>query len=257
MMTPNNGNNAPQDDFSEGSFIDYRYFDKVAPGKPRSSDQAPTYEFGFGLSWSTFQFSNLQIQKNNAGPLNPTKGKTIAAPVLGTFSKNLKDYAFPKNIRRIKEFIYPYLNSVTSAKDASGDSHYGQTAKQFLPAGANDGSPQPRSPSSGEPGGNRQLYDIIYTITATVTNTGKVMDDAVPQLYLSHGGPNEPPRVLRGFDRIERIAPGQSVTFKADLTRRDISNWDTKTQQWVVTNFPKTVFVGSSSRDLPLSARLP
>ncbi|KAL7960457.1 glycoside hydrolase family 3 protein [Trichoderma compactum] len=256
MTTPNNGNNAPQDDFTEGAFIDYRYFDKVAPGAPRSSDKAPTYEFGFGLSWSTFKFSNLQIQKNNAGPLNPTTGKTIAAPVFGTFSKNLKDYGFPKNIRRIREFIYPYLSSTSSGQAASGDSHYGQTAKQFLPAGANDGSPQPRSPSSGEPGGNRQLYDVIYTVTATITNTGKVMDDVVPQLYLSHGGPNEPVRVLRGFDRIERIAPGQSVTFKADLTRRDISNWDTKTQQWVVTNFPKTVYVGSSSRDLPLSARL-
>lgn len=253
--TPNNGNNAPQDNFSEGSFIDYRYFDKVAPNK--NSPGAPTYEFGFGLSWSTFKFSGLTIQKNNVGPLNPPTGKTIAAPSLGTFSKNLKDYAFPKNIRRIREFIYPYLSSTVSGQAASGDSHYGQTAKQFLPPGAIDGSPQPRSPASGEPGGNRQLYDIVYTITATITNTGKVMDDVVPQLYLSHGGPNEPPRVLRGFDRIERVAPGQSVTFKADLTRRDISNWDTAKQQWVVTDYPKVVYVGSSSRNLPLSARLP
>jgi beta-glucosidase len=252
--TPNNGNNAPQDDFSEGSFIDYRHFDKVAPGK---SANAPTYEFGFGLGWSTFKFSNLNIQKNNVGPLNPPTGKTIAAPVLGTYSKNLKDYAFPKSIRRIREFIYPYLNSVTSAKDASGDAHYGKTAKEFLPHGATDGSPQPRSPASGEPGGNRQLYDIVYTVTAIITNTGKVMDDVIPQLYVSHGGPNEPVRVLRGFDRIERVAPGQSVVFKADLTRRDISNWDSAKQQWVVTDYPKSVFVGSSSRNLPLSARLP
>ncbi|KAL7822070.1 glycoside hydrolase family 3 protein [Trichoderma gracile] len=257
MTTPNNGNGAPQDNFNEGAFIDYRYFDKVAPGKPRSSDKAPTYEFGFGLSWSTFKFSNLHIQKNNVGPMSPPNGKTIAAPSLGSFSKNLKDYGFPKNVRRIKEFIYPYLSTTTSGKEASGDAHYGQTAKEFLPAGALDGSPQPRSAASGEPGGNRQLYDILYTVTATITNTGSVMDDAVPQLYLSHGGPNEPPKVLRGFDRIERIAPGQSVTFKADLTRRDLSNWDTQKQQWVITDYPKTVYVGSSSRDLPLSARLP
>jgi beta-glucosidase len=176
----------------------------------------------------------------------------LGAPI----SKNLKDYGFPKNIRRIKEFIYPYLNSVTSGKEASNDANYGQTAKEFLPAGATDGTPQPRSPASGEPGGNRQLYDIVYTVTAIITNTGKVMDDVIPQLYISHGGPNDPPKVLRGFDRIERVAPGQSVIFKADITRRDISNWDTATQQWVVTNFPKTVYVGSSSRNLPLQARL-
>ncbi|PTB46138.1 glycoside hydrolase family 3 protein [Trichoderma asperellum CBS 433.97] len=253
MMTPNNGNGAPQDDFTEGLFIDYRHFDKVAPGK---SANAPTYEFGFGLGWSTFKFSGLNVQKNNVGPLTPPSGKTIAAPILGTFSKNLKDYGFPKNIRRIKEFIYPYLNSVTSGKEASGDAHYGQTAKEFLPAGATDGSPQPRSAASGEPGGNRQLYDVVYTVTAVITNTGKVMDDVIPQLYISHGGPNDPPKVLRGFDRIERVAPGQSVIFKADITRRDISNWDSTKQQWVVTNYPKTVYVGSSSRNLPLSARL-
>ncbi|KAK5989845.1 putative beta-glucosidase A [Cladobotryum mycophilum] len=257
LFTPNNGNGAPQVDFTEGVFIDYRHFDHVDSGAPGSSDAAPVYEFGFGLSWSTFEYSNLQIQKHNVRPYEAPKGKTIAAPELGNFSTDLKDYGFPKGIRYIREFIYPWLNSTTSAKDASGDSTYGQTAEQFLPPGANDGSPQPRSAASGKPGGNPQLWDVVYTVTATITNTGKRMTDEIPQLYLSHGGPNEPVRVLRGFDRIERIAPGQSVVFKAELTRRDISNWDSVAQNWVVTEYPKKVWVGRSSRDLPLSAALP
>lgn len=92
-------------------------------------------------------------------------------------------------------------------------------------------------------------------MTATVTNTGKVDGDAVPQLYVSLGGPNEPPRVLRGFDRIH-VPAGESVTFTADLTRRDLSNWDVDSQNWVITEHQKTVYVGESSRKLPLSAAL-
>ena len=49
LYKPNNGNGAPQDDFTEGNFIDYRHFDKAAPNK--GDKGAPIYEFGFGLSW--------------------------------------------------------------------------------------------------------------------------------------------------------------------------------------------------------------
>ncbi|KAI9166567.1 beta-glucosidase [Paramyrothecium foliicola] len=252
LYEPNNGNDAPQQDFTEGAFIDYRHFDKVAP---EGSENAPIYEFGFGLSWSTFEYSNLQVEKRNVRPYKPTTGNTIAAPELGNFSTDLSEYTFPAGFRKLKEFIYPYLDTDASGEEASGDRNYGQPSN--LPEGAQDGSPQPKNPAGGQPGGNPQLWDVAYTITATITNTGNVQTDEVPQLYLSHGGEDEPVRVLRGFERIERIAPGQSVQFRAELTRRDISNWDVASQNWVVTEYPKTVWVGSSSRNLPLSAPLP
>ena len=62
--------------------------------------------------------------------------------------------------------------------------------------------------------------------------------------------------VLRGFERLS-IDKGGKAVFTADLMRRDLSNWDTVKQNWVINSEPKTVFVGPSSRNLPLSQALP
>ena len=73
---------------------------------------------------------------------------------------------------------------------------------------------------------------------------------------MSLGGANNPPKVLRAFDRVT-IAPGQTLQWTTTLTRRDLSSWDVAAQNWVVTDAPKKVYVGNSSRKLPLSADLP
>ncbi|KAI0455350.1 glycoside hydrolase family 3 protein [Xylaria acuta] len=251
LYKPNNGNGPPQQDFTEGNFIDYRALDKAKI--------KPIFEFGFGLSYTSFKYSNIKVEKTNAGPYKPTKGKTTKAPTFGTISKNIKDYAFPSTVRYIREFIYPFFNTTSSLKAASADPEYGQTAKQFLPPGALDSGAQDLQPAApaltDAPGGNRQLWDELYIVTAQITNTGHVVGDEIPQLYVSLGGADDPHVVLRGFDRI-RVNPGQTVTFRAPLTRRDVSNWDTVSQNWVVSKHPKTVFVGPSSRNLPLKAKL-
>ncbi|KAL1901255.1 beta-glucosidase [Ceratocystis pirilliformis] len=252
IYEPNNGGGAPQDTFSEGLFVDYRYFDKVAPNSNDSG--APVYEFGYGLSYTTFEYSDLEVKSLDAEPYSATTGESVEAPVLGNFSTDLDDYLFPDNIRPIYRFIYPYLNN-SDAASASDDDHYGQTSDEFLPPNAIDGSSQPRLSASGAPGGNPRLYDVLFQVSATITNIGDVVGDEVPQLYVSHGGPTDPVKVLRGFDRLT-IEPGSSVTFSANITRRDLSNWCVVSQDWVITRYPKTVYVGSSSRNLPLKANL-
>lgn len=246
LYTPNNGLNAPQDDFTEGIFIDYRGFDR--------DNETPIYEFGFGLSYTTFGYSDLQVQAHSVPAYTPTTGQTPAAPIYGSISNNSADYVFPANFSRVEAYIYPWINS-TDLKASSGDPFYGVEVP--YPEGSTDGSAQPYLPAGSKvaPGGNERLYDVLFTVTATITNTGKVVGDEVPQLYLNLGGPNDAKVVLRNFDRLT-IQPGQCATFKADITRRDLSNWNTVSQNWVISNYTKTVYVGSSSRKLALSTTL-
>lgn len=246
LYEPNNGNGAPQQTFTEGVYIDYRHFDQAGI--------QPIFEFGYGLSYTTFKYSAIKVSKKQVGVYKPTTGLTIQAPALNNFSTNLNDYKFPAAFRYIFSYIYPYLNTTTSLKAASGDPQYGNN--EFIPEHSLDSSPQPliRASDKTSPGGNRLLYDVMYEVSATITNTGHLAGDEVPQLYVDLGGDN-PPRQLRDFDRIN-ILPGQSKTFQGVITRRDLSNWDVVSQDWVISSEPKTVYVGSSSRKLPLSAVL-
>ncbi|KAK7521118.1 beta-glucosidase [Phyllosticta citriasiana] len=253
LYEPNNGEDAPQDNFNEGVFIDYRSFDK--------NGIEPIYEFGFGLSYTNFSYSNLKIVKHPNVPEYAANNATNAfAPSLNTtpVSTDLADYQFPDDIDRVPLFIYPYLNS-TSANASYGDSQASEPyaaadTSSYIPEGSQDGTAQwkARHPAGGAPGGNPRLYDVLFTVTATVTNTGDVVGDEVAQLYVSLGGPDDPLYQLRGFDRLYDIQPGQSKTFGADITRRDLSSWDTVKGDWVVTEYEKKVFVGKSSRKLEL-----
>lgn len=175
LTEANNGNGAPQTDHTEGVFIDYRHFDKT--------NQTPIYEFGHGLSYTTFSYSNLTIQKLNALNYTPTTGQTKAAPTFGKIG-TAADYVFPDSIKRIRQFIYPYINS-TDLKASSADPHYGWDHAEYIPEGARDGSPQALLPSSGAPGGNPRLWDDLFRISATIKNTGSVPGKEVPQLVSS------------------------------------------------------------------------
>ena len=247
LYEPNNGQDAPQQQFVEGNFIDYRAFDRA--------NVTPIYEFGFGLSYTTFSYSNLVVERHSVGPYVPTTGLTAPAPVLGNYSKDLADYQFPRNFSRLPQYIYPWLNS-TDPKKASESSDYGLPNDAYIPPDAYDSTSQPRIAAGGAPGGNPSLYDVLFTVTATVMNDGPIAGEEVAQLYVSLGGPKDPHVVLRNFQRLS-IEPGQTATFVADVTRRDISNWDTESQNWIVTSHQKKVHVGGSSRDLPLCDDLP
>ena len=244
LYIPNESTDAPQVSFTEGVFIDYRSLDQA--------NIQPVYEFGYGLSYTTFAYSNLQVTRRATGTYTPTTGTTAAAPIFASSSNDASDYLFPSNVTRIPLYIYPYLNS-TDLETSANETAYG--ADGSVPAGSQDGSPQPRIAAGGAPGGNPQLYDVLYQVDASVTNTGTIPGEEVAQLYISLGGPYDPKVMLRGFQRLS-IQPNMTANFHVDITRRDVSNWDSTTQNWVISNYTKTVHVGTSSRKFFLNATL-
>jgi beta-glucosidase len=161
------------DSYSEGLYIDYRHFDNAGI--------APRYEFGFGLSYTTFAYSSL---------------------VTGSIS-----------------------NSTGS----------GATA----------------------PGGVSSLWDVVATVTATVTNTGTVAGAEVAQLYigLPSSAPATPPKQLRGFDKLS-LAAGAAGTVTFPLRAKDLSYWDSATAAWVLPTGTFNIYVGASSRDIRLTGTI-
>ena len=97
------------------------------------------------------------------------------------------------------------------------------------------------------------------TVSAQVTNTGKIAGADVAQLYL--GDPAvaaEPPRQLKGFDRVN-LAPGASTTVQFTLNGHDLSYFNETANGWVLPDGRFNVFVGDSSalKNLPLRATSP
>ena len=59
VWEPNNGDGAPQHNLSSLE-VDYRRFDAQAI--------EPVFEFGFGLSYTSFEYSDLEVERLDAGP---------------------------------------------------------------------------------------------------------------------------------------------------------------------------------------------
>lgn len=165
----------PQSNFDEGIFLGYKHADKHGI--------EPRFEFGFALSYSTFEYSGLSIQ------FDPCK--TLAGP--------------------------PRQESIL-------------------------------------PGGNSALWEDVAVMTITVTKTGEVDAAEAAQLYLGLPGEADPVRQLRGFEKA-LVSASESTEYAFILNRRDLSMWDVVSQSWLVQEGEYKVYVGRSSRDLPLEGR--
>ncbi|KAI9647764.1 hypothetical protein NHQ30_004152 [Ciborinia camelliae] len=234
----------PQQDFTEGLYIDYRHFDKY--------NLDPTFEFGFGLSYTTFEYTNLKVEAIlPKSPFPATRPDGILPPTFDSKIPDPKEALFPSNFRKLSRFIYPYIEKVSDIKQG----------KYPYPEGYN--TIQIPSPAGGDEGGNPDLWTVYATVSVDLKNTGSVTGKEVAQLYLEYdnlsgeaANVDFPVRVLRGFEKVE-IAKGKTKTVKFDLTRRDLSYWDVVRQNWVMpTKGNFTIRVGASSRDLRVTGSL-
>ncbi|GKT62863.1 glycoside hydrolase family 3 protein [Colletotrichum tofieldiae] len=226
----------PQQDFSEGLYIDYRHFDK--------KEIEPRFEFGFGLSYTTFDFSNVVVQGVKPKSALPATRPSPAAepPKFSDKIPDKKEALFPKDFRKLEKYVYPYLDTVDDISTEPYPYPEGYDVKQ------------PLSEAGGEEGGNPDLWETYVTVKADVTNTGAVAGKVVPQLYLTYPknvqGVDFPVKVLRGFDKFN-LEKGEKKTVTFNLTRRDLSYWDVHHQNWVmVTSGEYSFLVGESSRQL-------
>jgi len=100
-------------------------------------------------------------------------------------------------------------------------------------------------------------------VSVDVTNTGRRRGSQVVQVYVGGAdgtgpitpGQVAPPRRLAGFAKVS-LAPGQHRRVLVSLPSRAFAHWDSTGQRWLVNpgNYP--VSVGTSSRDLPLTAAI-
>lgn len=165
----------PQDNFTEGVYIDYRAFDR--------QNITPRFEFGFGMTYTTFEYSNLQTRRTTSGQLSA------------------------------------------------------------LPTG------------DIIPGGRRDLWDAIATVSVQVANTGDIEAAEIAQLYVGIPEESQPVRQLRGFDK-KTICVGETVEMEFELKRRDLSVWNVEAAEWELLSGTYEIFVGASSRDLRLQGSL-
>ncbi|KAJ7857363.1 glycoside hydrolase superfamily, partial [Mycena leptocephala] len=248
----------PQITYDEGVNIDYRWFDLKGI--------APRFEFGFGLSYTTFSYSGLHT----------VRASNVRRAILAA-SSTVSHASSAASTRAITSIGPTTLSPITSLPSASAS----VPASPSLPSSLSSGSPQsgpvsgstssssltisassnatgtasaPPSASSpvGDIGGPAALYETLLTVSFTVQNTGDVAGNEVSQLYLgfptSYG---EPPKLLRGFART-LLGPGQRETATLKLREKDVSVWDVVAQKWVVGRGTFKVMVGSSSRNIHL-----
>ncbi|KAI9786306.1 MAG: hypothetical protein M1816_008047 [Peltula sp. TS41687] len=246
----------PQQNFTDGLYIDYRHFDKF--------DVESRYEFGYGLSYTNFELSDISaamVKPKSAFPSPRPDGTN--PPSYSDDIPSAHEAVFPAGFRKLKKYIYPYI-------DQKSADHI-KKAKYPYPEGYDH--EQPRSPAGGGEGGNPSLWDVHAQVNVTITNKGSRVGKEVVQLYLSfppnvpEGGsagasPAEtkpvdfPVKVLRAFEKPE-LQPGESKSITFHLTRKDLSYWSVTDQNWVMPTQGKfKIQVGNSSRNLPLVIEL-
>ncbi|USW48251.1 Putative glycoside hydrolase, family 3, glycoside hydrolase family 3 domain, immunoglobulin [Septoria linicola] len=242
----------PQQNFTEGLYIDYRYFDK--------HDIDPRFEFGYGLSYTDFNLSSITAKGHGATSTTPAPRPAPAShpPQLDTSIPDRASALLPDGFKRLQKYIYPYIDSKDKIHKAP---------RPDYPPGFDLEKPSPPSEAGGGEGGNPDLFTSVAEVSASVTNMGHVSGSAVVQLYISwpervtdqDGEPVDMPiRVLRAFDKLdlESGSTGSRKEVKFSLTRKDLSYWDVKVQRWIMPKGEYTVWLGFSSRDLPLSVKV-
>lgn len=92
-------------------------------------------------------------------------------------------------------------------------------------------------------------------VSFDVTNHGLVSGVDTPQLYVAYDGSavTRPLLDLKGFTNVD-LAPGATERVTVEIPIRDLGYYDVVTSKWISETIGYAVSIGSSSRDLTLTA---
>ena len=96
----------------------------------------------------------------------------------------------------------------------------------------------------------------VVTVCATIKNTGKVAGKEVAQVYVTapQGTIEKPVHELKAFAKTRELQPGESQTLTMTINQRDLASFDEAGSQWLADAGIYTFRIGSSSRDIKLTA---
>jgi beta-glucosidase len=94
----------------------------------------------------------------------------------------------------------------------------------------------------------------LVKVSFDVANTGSRPGAEVAQMYVADPrNTGEPPRQLKGFDKVA-LNPGGRRHVALELNFRSFAHWSVRAHRWKVTAGCYGIWVGDSSRNLPLAA---
>lgn len=165
----------------------------------------------------------------------------------------------------VDRYLYPWLsNDDADNAAATGAAVAAGTKSGYTYPPGYSTTQKAGPPAGGGLGGNPALWDVAYTISVKVTNTGsgstsrQFAGKAVAQAYVQYPDDStyDTPIVqLRDFEKTDSLAVGESQTVTLSFTRKDISVWDVEEQNWVVpvVDGGYKIWIGSASDALTLA----
>ena len=205
--------------------------------------------------WYLGSESGTALANVLTGKVNPS-GKL---PV--TFAKRIEDYPYAK----FGEEAYPGITGVQVPANSAGEVPHRQVYyKEDIYVGYrgfDHDKVQPQFPfgfglsyttfAYGKP--SVTMDGDSFTITVTLTNTGKAAGKETAQIYVSAPQSKilpKPQKELKTFAKTRLLAPGESETLRMTIPRRDLASWNETTHSWQVDSGTYTFLVAASATDV-------
>lgn len=203
-------------DVSEGIFEGYRGY--------LEEGIEPSYPFGYGLSYTSFDYSKLRVTCKARG-----------------WDHHKQELQGTEETAEAPETLSDAPADALTVPGTSGN--------QAEPNGRGGWHPGP-----GHPGKDRSCKGKPQELSLRVTNTGDVAGSDVIQAYAGANRNAPVPmaeKALAGWTKVY-LQPGESQRVTINLDSQSFSYWDEAADRWVLPSGRVPVYVGSSVLDTPL-----